>query len=176
VATRMLQKYPSLVRRTSLVISINGYIHYEDYELPNKKRLLLAKSCKLLASLPLKQSLIDLIKRLDPAYFKLFANSNLNTLNSSHKLNTDIYTLLKAIEILLTVDNCHKRINVPLKHIFTETELIDNNVQKQHLQIVYKNYKQYKVVAPKYLSENIKKNASYLLPSAVRRVLANAKA
>ena len=75
----------------------------------------------------------------------------------------------------LKLDNCTKRINVPLWHVSTSADhFFDHYVVEQHLRVIFKNFHSAEAKlnshAPSVLADE--SVAAPLLPPALRKVLA----
>jgi hypothetical protein len=75
----------------------------------------------------------------------------------------------------LNVDNCDRKVNLPVVHVVSEVEhYFNNDIVEQHLRIIFSGYKQYvaksKAHTPSVLGD--KKAMSVMLPPGVKRLLA----
>lgn len=191
VATRMLIKYPLLVGKVSLVVSIGGYVHHEDFKMSRRNKSIYIHLCRILSVTPLSYFYKICITsgsnfdKLDKKFnsirkfvhlYSIDAMDNPNTLSSLWKTcsSTSYWRMMSE---LLKLDNCTKRVSVPLRIAYVaKSQVIDHKLQREHLQITFKDYKEYEIEAECVLSEDARKLRAHLLPKALRRVLANAKA
>lgn len=186
IITRMLQKYPEIRKRVTTVASINGYVHHDDFILNNKYADIYRALCHLLSiktvahvySRCISNSHVwNKLDSINPRYKFLFYGILNDKANSSSTRilfrNCDPVTRIKLIEQILELDNCQSRLNIKVLHAYSKSELINISVQRQHLQIAYKDYREYEIVESSNLQKN---NNSIILPKAMRRALANAKA
>lgn len=184
--TRMLIKYPALSTKIKIVVNIAGNIHHDDYTLGLRSKKLLRTLTSVLSVTPLSQiAALILSNKVLYKFIKTKINDNLKifSLETNEDLigtnfkKMDKPSYFKILSELCLLDNCVKRIDVPLKHVyFKDNKLINDTTQKQHMIIAYKNYKRYEIIKSEISSDNPRKTQAYLLPKGVRRVLSNAKA
>ncbi len=139
--TRMLQKYPEILPRINLVISINGYAHHDDLRL---KRISYLKNM-LVSSRP--------YSKIASRYF-----TSERYLSAKHIVDKDNYFLYRfKIDLdketdyrtqqylkyeLSNLDNCKKSIDSVFWDLNygPKTNEIDYHSKEQHLKIIFKNY------------------------------------
>jgi hypothetical protein len=76
---------------------------------------------------------------------------------------------------LLTVDNCNKKVDLPVWHIAVEGEkYFDNSRVEQHFQIIFKEFNQAISILDNHAPSVIatKEQAAPLIPKEIRAVLA----
>jgi pimeloyl-ACP methyl ester carboxylesterase len=186
IATRMLQKYPEIVIKTKLVISINGFCRYDDLASTKSKRYLLSPlyylGTYLLPSLVVKLFVYnqfclvlryrffgydEFILKLNEANKKTYLEAQKKQLN-----DTNLRTYLMYKFQILNIDICKKQVNVPLWHVSLQSNNTNVKVTEQHLQVVYRNFHQSKVnIDSRIVAIQNKQVASKLLPSKLRRML-----
>lgn len=192
IATRMLQRYPELVKKVDLAVSCVGFAHQDDF-LFSARRMLMYRTLSRIVSVPLV-----------PAIFSvLFLNrwvlryAYTRTHNARHKFEAaaaDAPSTFKAVletEIklwhindmrthayttnqFLHLDNCQKQVNVPVYHIHTKKDYyFDNSVVEQHLRVIFDDYKGFelnlKSHAPSVVAS--KREAAQFVPPKLRRAL-----
>jgi len=189
IVTRMLQRYPDVAKKVSLVVSINGYAHKDDFRLNSSQRLFYrvggwlgsrripAPSIQLMG---LRSSLlrwyylywptnVALLNEMDEATKQLFLSVKVSSWQRTN-LRTHLSTLSESMKL----DNCKKPIDIPLWHIpITADNRLDQQLVEQHLKVVYRDYHQNTVDLSKtsmILLDN--KAATQLLPTKLRRALA----
>lgn len=190
VATRMLQRYPDLVKKVDLVVSIVGFSHKDDFAFTKKRRRLYLAGA----------SLVSL--RLPAVFFRnvllhpfVLRAAYARTHNAKHKFAqvsadefgktmdfeielwhaNDVRTHMKTTVEMLKVDNCTSQLAVPLWHISTDVDrYFDNHVVEQHLQVIYPDFHHVKSKmkghAPSVIADA--KAAAPLIPPKIRRLLA----
>jgi len=188
--TRMLLKYPALSKKMKMIVNIAGEIHRDDIQLSQNQIKALSSIYVLLSFWPLSSLSKVLLKndqfirhinsRFDASYFQMLLRFNdFLTFNEHKKILNSMHmpTYWRVMNQLNKLDNCTKRIDIPLKHAyFKKYGLINYATQKQHMMITYKNYRSYEIKLPENNTGSARKDASYLLPSGLKRVLSSAKA
>lgn len=192
VATRMLQRYPELVKKVELAVSCVGFAHYDDF-LFTKKRMFMYRSVSRVVSVPPL-----------PAIFQtLFLNkwvlryAYTKTHNARHKFEAasaqspaifeavletemklwqqnDLRTHAFTTHEFLHVDNCQKQVSVPVCHIYAKEDYyFDNQVVEQHFRVIFNDYTgvelSLKTHAPSVNAT--KKEAAEFVPPKLRRLL-----
>lgn len=190
IATRMLQRYPELVKKVDLMVSIVGFMHRDDFVYAPGRRRLYSRATRLFATRPIsgfeKYFLLNrpILKYL---YAKL-PNSKRRmievgpeefeaTIDFEVKLwqANDVRTHWLTTSEFLKVDNCDRRVDLPVMHVVTKQDhYFDNDIVKQHMLVVFTGYRQFmansKAHTPSVLAD--KKAAGVLLPPGLRRRLA----
>jgi pimeloyl-ACP methyl ester carboxylesterase len=151
IITRMLQRYPDIVKKIDMVVSLGGFVHYDDIFIKGFRRMsyrvLTNFFCQpgtaFLASLfftkqnSLRSTNSDIRNsiefNLNADLFPLISNEDINL----WKLN-DIRTHLKIIDAMLVVDNCKVQVNLPVWHVSIQgNTYLHESLIEQHLQVVY---------------------------------------
>lgn len=190
VATRMLQRYPELTSKVTLMISVVGFAHQDDFTLSKPRYNFYLWTAQLMSY------------RLPALFFRYFclnsvvlravyarthnAKNKFTEVSSPEEFNylmdieiglwqdNDVRTYMYTTTQFLKLDNCKQRVNVPLWHISTSADhYFDHNIVEQHLRVIYKDYHSaeanLKSHAPSVLADEIM--AAPLLPPALRKVL-----
>lgn len=190
VVTRMLQRYPQLVKKVELLVSIVGFMHRDDFVYPPMSRRFYARVTRVFATRPVAWAERYLLLNR-PVLRYLYAqlpNSKRRMIEISPeefeesidfevklwKAN-DVRTHWLTTSEFLQLDNCTKRIDLPVMHVVSQQDhYFDNDIVKQHMLVVFRDYKQFvassKAHTPSILAD--KKAAGVLLPPALRRILA----
>ncbi len=87
----------------------------------------------------------------------------------------DVRTHWLTTSEFLNLDNCTKKVDLPVVHIVSsEDHYFRNEIVEQHMQVVFHGYKKFvahsKAHTPSILAD--KKAAGVLLPPGLRRILA----
>ena len=189
IITRMLMRYPLLAKKIITVVCINGEIHHDDLLLSIGDKKSLRMIFLIMSWQPFSFICRNLLKN-KKLFSYLYNNSNLQLRNLvfrsqyalNHKAlmdlleNNNFTTHFRLLHELLTLDNCISRIDVPLKRAYLKSDLINIDTQKQHMQVTYKNYRQYEIKQPKNPIVDVGEQSDLVLPSGLKRVLSNAKA
>ena len=192
VVTRMLQKYPELVSRVDMLVSVVGFMHKDDFVYPPRQRRFFARATRLFATRPAatfirycclnKYILTHLYTRLPNSKRRMIEvtpEEFSETMEFEVKLwqANDVRTHWLTTSEFLKVDNCTRSINLPIYHVASEQDhYFNNEVVKQHMLVVFNGYHKYqarsKAHTPSILAD--KKAAGVLIPPALRRVLSKA--
>ena len=189
VATRMLQRYPDLANKVNLLVSVVGFAHYDDFTFsPTRHRLYIGASKLLSYKLP---SIFFKNVLLHPVILRA---AYARTHNAKHKFkhaNAADHKRLMDFEVhlwqandprthmfttaqLLTVDNCRKKVDLPVWHIAVEGErYFDNHRVEQHFRIIFTEFHLAISILNNHAPSVIatKKQAAPLIPKAIREVL-----
>jgi len=188
VITRMLQKYPEIHKRTTTVLSINGHVHNNDFNISKTKidlfkfvynflaiKPMAYTSKKLFSNSFIYQKLNNKLLMKFLIYGVLNIEKDINSIKELFK-KCDASTHWLLVEQLLALDNCQHRLNIKLLHAYYGNDLINHSTQRQHFQVSYKSYKEYKMIPNKAEETEHIHSKNVILPKPLRRVLANAKA
>jgi pimeloyl-ACP methyl ester carboxylesterase len=190
VVTRMLQKYPELTKKVTLLVSIVGFAHHEDFTFSRKRH-----KAYLFGTKVLSHRVPAGVFRHVALHPKVLRTFYARTHNAKHKFaeakdNDDLQRLLE-VEIglwhdndvqtwaytttdILTFNNCTQRVNVPVWHVASSTDhFFDNHLVKQHMRTIYKEFHPLFIDlgshAPSVIADE--KMAAPLMPPALQRVL-----
>ncbi len=156
VATRMLQRYPDLVDKVDLVVSLAGFAHKDDFMFtPKRYKAYVGASRFLSYKLP---SIIFKNVGLNPL---LLRSVYARTHNAKHKFEgadkkefkklmdfevhlwqanepqTHMFTTVE----MLTVDNCQKKVALPVWHVAVKGDkYFDNNSVEQHMRVIFTDF------------------------------------
>jgi pimeloyl-ACP methyl ester carboxylesterase len=189
VVTRMLQMYPELTKKVDLLVSVVGFMHKDDFVYTSFQRKFYAKSVRVFATRPMavfirylglnKYSLKTLYTQLPNSKRRMIEVSPEEfdaTMDFEVKLwqANDVRTHWLTTSEFLNLDNCTKKVDLPVIHIVSKEDHYFNNEHvKQHMLIVFSGYKSYiansKAHTPSVLAD--RKAAGVLIPLALRRVL-----
>ncbi|MDB5164444.1 MAG: hypothetical protein JWL89_70 [Candidatus Saccharibacteria bacterium] len=190
VATRMLQKYPELTKKVDLLVSIVGFMHKDDFVYPPRTRRFYIHATRFFATRPFAvfirrcclngpvlRTLYSKLPNSKRRMIEVTPEEFSATMDFEVQLwqANDVRTHWLTSSEFLNVDNCTKKIDLPIYHVISEEDhYFDNEIVKQHMLIVFKSYHKYvarsKAHTPSILAD--KKAMSVLLPSGLRRVLA----
>jgi pimeloyl-ACP methyl ester carboxylesterase len=190
IVTRMLQRYPELTKKVTLLVSIVGFAHRDDFIFSKPRYYTYYFGTKILSSRAL--STIFRYTALQPFVIRaLYAK----TPNAKHKFglagdeaefkrmldvevglwhDNDVRTWTYTTAEFLKLDNCARRINLPIWHIAAKNDhYFDNHLVEQHMRTIFKNYKMaevdLKAHAPSVIATE--KEAAALLPERLRRAI-----
>lgn len=190
VATRMLQRYPELTKKVDLLVSVVGFAHEDDFTFtPNRHR------AYVLVSKLLSNSVMAVLFRniaLNPLVLRA---AYAKTHNAKHKFkdaDTEEHKKLMDFEVhlwhandvrthwfttnqLLTVDNCQKKVAMPVWHIAVEGEkYFDNSRVEQHFKVIFTECNTAISVLNNHAPSVIatKEQSAPLIPQKIRELLA----
>jgi alpha-beta hydrolase superfamily lysophospholipase len=192
IVTRMLQRYPELVDKVDLLISVVGFSHKYDFSF-KKSRLVYYKygasffSKKLPSLFFYNVFLHPSIIRL--AYSKTHnAKKKMSNLSKEEKKTAvefevnlwrqdDIQTYMQMVVAMLTIDNCSKQINLPVHHISVSSDqYFDHNVVEQHMRIIFTDFTEHEAVIPNHAPSILatKEEARPFIPKSIRKIMKKA--
>lgn len=189
VATRMLQRYPDIASKVDLLVSVVGFASSEDFAFSKRRH-----RAYLLASRFLTRRLPALFFKnvlLHPALLRAIYGK---THNAKHKFkNTtkkeaarlmdfevdlwhanDVRTHWLTTTEMLTVDNCKKKIDLPVWHIAVAGEkYFDNYKVEQHYRVIFNDFHLAVSILDNHAPSVIatKQQAAPLIPAEIRAVL-----
>lgn len=192
VATRMLQRYPELSKQVTLMISVVGFAHHDDFTLSKSRYNFYLWTARVMSHrLPaLFFRYVCLNSVVLRAVYAHTNNAKFKQVSSPEEFNylmdieiglwrdNDVRTYMYTTTQFLKVDNCSKRVNVPIWHISTSADhFFDHRIVEQHLQLIYKDYHSAEANlqshAPSVLADE--KMAAPMVPPALRKVLSRLK-
>ena len=193
VATRMLQRYPDLAKKVDVVISAAGFARHDDFKF-SKTRMFMYRLSSRVISLPVVCTLFRWVAlhpwMLRQAYAK--------THNAKHKFAevtslpeqfeammdievklwhvNDVRTHFYTTNEFLRLDNCKKRVSVPVWHVYAKgnDQYFDENVVEQHLRVIFEDY----TATPTTLKNHVvsvladKRETAGFIPLKLRKYLA----
>lgn len=190
VATRMLQKYPELIKKVDLCVSIVGFMHRDDFLFSPRQRKFLKAATKVISVPPLpflirylclnKFVIQNIYVRL-PAGKRRIAGMEVTDFKTMMDFevrlwhSNDVRTHWATTSEFLDLDNCQVKINLPVWHIASSSDHYFNNYNvEQHMRVVFSNYTQVEMKShahtPGVLGD--KKEMSVMVPTKLKRRLA----
>lgn len=179
VVTKMLQKYPEIVKKVDCAVSVHGFTHHEELKISKSRLHLRRLSYRLLA------------QRLPAAFFRnvllhptiirsFYRRKSPDQVHGLHDFeaylwrHNDLRTHMRAAYAKLTANNLEKRVDVPIHHVFMpKSEELDCAVVEQHLQVIFGELYVYpikaKILIP--LAVPDKRAARVWIPAGLRSVL-----
>lgn len=189
VATRMMQKYPEIAKRIDLVVSLVGFMHRDDFLFPPRKRRFLVKATRVIATHPIawtmryvalnKFVIRNIYARLgagkrrflemEPTEFDTLMDFEVRLWQTN-----DVRTHWMTTSEFLGLDNCEKKIDLPVWHVSSSGDhYFNNEYVEQHMRVVFNKYDrsvmQSHAHTPSVLGN--KKEMSIMVPPALRKAL-----
>lgn len=189
VVTRMLQKYPSLVKNVDMLISIVGFVHHEDFVFKKRNKRLFKILTRLLSRkwpsrffryTALQPFVLRFVWRHSPNARAKLAGAAGDEFERSMKVELDLWrindirTQMKTYVEMLTLNNCKKRVSLPIWHIAVKSDrYFDNNRVEEHMRRIFTDfsllYANLDNHAPTIIADE--KTAAPLIPPSLRRLL-----
>jgi len=191
VATRMLQRYPDLAKRVDFVISAAGFTHHDDFSF-SRPRMIAYRIISRVVAWPIVWRIFRVVCLNSWVLRKAYSHTH----TAKHKFAEvstmpDKFAAMMDIEIklwhandvrthwvttneFLRLDNCDKRIHLPVWDVHTTTDQYFNNrIVEQHMRIIFDEYES----APVNMKHHVvsvladKKETAVLVPPKLRRYL-----
>lgn len=190
VITRMLERYPDLAGKIDVLVSANGFSHYDDFRFTKIRKFIYRMAC-LAVSMPVISTGFKIIC-LNPIVLRMayartfngrpkFKNIKDNkeferTMHMETKLwnLNDVRTHMLTAREFLAINNCSARIPLVLEHIYSKNDhYFDKHYVEQHLRIIFQDVNMHEAKLDQHVTSVIatKAEASKLLPKAVRAKL-----
>ncbi len=192
VATRMLQRYPELVKRVDVVVSCVGFAHYDDFTFTKRRMFFYRTAVKAL----LLPGLIPVFRAVGLNSFTL-RYAYTHTHNAKHKFEAaaadglDTFTAVMEAEVdlwrindlrthifttkeFLYLDNCGKQIDVPVWQVSTKGDYyFDSYRVEQHLRIIFNDFSTAEIDIETHAPSVVatKKESMVFIPNKLRRWL-----
>lgn len=191
VAVRMLQKYPELIHKVDMFVSIVGFSHYEDFKIKRYVFLMLktgARICsnKLMAAFVRHVVLRPLFIRIA---YKLVADKHSKFKDANHAErdrridfeiglwhSNDVRTYMHTTVTMMTLDICHSQVNLPIYHVSVEHDrYFDHHIVEQHLKIIFPKVYLVRSKMPNHAPTVVAsaKSAAPFIPARLRKLLAS---
>lgn len=192
VATRMLQKYPELVKKVDLLVSMVGFMHKDDFVYSVPKRNFFRRATRLFATRPAAFIIGNCF--MNGFVIKNIAAQLPNSKRRMIEVGKDQYEANMDFDVkiwkendvrthwlttseFLNIDNCQAKIDLPIYHVASEADhYFHNDIVKQHMLVVFTAYYNYVAVSkahtPPVLAD--KSEMAVMIPTGLRRVLRKA--
>jgi pimeloyl-ACP methyl ester carboxylesterase len=190
VATRMLQRYPDLVKKVDLLVSVVGFAHYEDFTF-TKPRYYFYRYASAFLSYRLPALMFRGIG-LNPLVLRTVYRHTHNAKNKFKNVDKSELKKLMDFEVFLwhanemrthwattaeflKLNNCTKQVDAPVWHIAVSgDQYFDNDLVEQHFRVIFSDFhmavSDMDSHAPSIIADV--KTAAPLFPKKFRRVLA----
>lgn len=187
VATRMLQRFPDLIKKVDLMVSLVGFAHKDDFTFSPAKywsfRLGagffgLPLASNFFRGVCLNPAILRFVyTKLDHAKFRgLSPEQDEQMLQVEIGLwrDNDVRTYMYTTGAFLKFNNCNVKIDLPVWHVgVKEDHFFDNHLIEQHLRVIFNDFHGMVVNMTKHAPTVIAdaKDAAPFVPAALRRVL-----
>jgi pimeloyl-ACP methyl ester carboxylesterase len=191
IATRMLQRYPELVKKVELLISLVGFARHDDFVMSGPKK----RSFKLLTNIFKRRLAAAGFYNiaLHPTAIRLFYGRTSNAKTKLQHLekkeqrqmmefevilwrDNDVRTYMETSLIMLTLDNCQIQIKLPVHHISVDDDqFFDNNTVEQHMRIIYTDFTNHTAILPNHAPSIIadKSASEPFVSKSIRKLLSS---
>lgn len=190
VATRMLQRYPQLTKQVTLCVSIAGFAHHDDFMFSKSRHFWYQTIARVFTH------------RVPALFFRyvilhpfILRHAYKRTHNAKHKFkgavgeeleeitrveiklwhDNEVRTYMKTTTEFLALDNCTKRVDLPVGHIAVSGDrYFDNNLVEQHFRVIFNDYTLLSTLkadnhAPSIIADE--KAAAPYIPTTLRKLL-----
>lgn len=190
VATRMLQRYPDLVKKVDLLVSVVGFSHKDDFAF-TKTRWTFYRYAAGIMSYRIPALLFRNVA-LNPTVLRLAYH---RTNNAKHKFKdmdkkqirammdfeihlwhcNDMRTHAYTLKQFLMLDNCGVRVNLPVWHVTVSADnYFDKHRVEQHLNVIFNDVHVVEAEMDHHAPSIVAtpEEVAPLIPKQIRRVLA----
>ncbi|HMH31149.1 MAG TPA: hypothetical protein VK534_01590, partial [Methylomirabilota bacterium] len=188
---RMLQRYPELTKKVTLLVSIVGFAHKDDFKFTRPRYMTYIAGSKILTYRPFAFLFYHIT--LNPWLLKKFYGRTHNAKKKFalaaddpleiQKINdaevklwreNDVRTWGYTTNEFLKLDNCKVKVDMPVWHVGTKDDsYFDAHLVEQHMRIIFNGFEygefQMAAHAPSVMAEE--KDAAGLVPAKLRRRL-----
>lgn len=143
VVTRMLQKYPEIGKKVGTLVSIEGFVHYQDFKLKHGDALVLRGASRLLSA-RVPAWLTDKVI-LRPSVMRITYNI-INPKNKTKDIKAkvaiwkqnNLRTYMASNASSLKLNLCNIQVDLDVYQIMdNQHKLFNPNVLKQHLKVIF---------------------------------------
>lgn len=192
VVTRMLQRYPELVKKVDMLVSFVGFTHKDDFKFKPWEYMTLRSWTSFWSNrLPawfmkhfmLKPLSIRLVYTAVADRHARLKDADETERNARIEFETylwqanDIRTHMDTFITFLTIDLCDKQVDLPVYHVAVDHDrYFDNSIVEQHLAVIYKEVHVMTSALPAHAPTVIADaaTAAPFMPVKLRRLLARA--
>ncbi len=161
VVTKMLQKYPELVSRVKIVVSLAGFAHKDDFRF-KKNNFYFFKfvswlcsgylTSKFVQKIVLRDYIIRLGYKILEPNFVGEKHSKIRTAETNERKKridfeiylwkvNDIRTYMYTGNNMLRVNLCNSLVSMPVNHVSADDDrYFDNNLVEEHMRSIYTDF------------------------------------
>lgn len=190
IVTRMLQRCPDLTKKVELLVSVAGFTHRDDFTFTPSRHRFYYYSAKFF-SMRLPAAFYRNLLLFPPLLRLVYGHTH----NARHKFAgadraerkrrmdfevtlwriNDVRTQMSTMAQFLALDNCDKRVDLPVWHVIPEDDnYFDNHVVEQHMNVIFTGFKRVHSTLTNHAPSMIetRQEARPLFPTSLRRALA----
>jgi pimeloyl-ACP methyl ester carboxylesterase len=189
VATRMLQRYPDLTRKVNLLISIVGCAHKEDFTFSRRRIFLYRLAARILSrKLPaycfqqiiLRPSIIRRVYHRGHSSKEKFIGISGDEFDRTMDIEVvlwkinDVRTWMKTTLEMLSLNNCTKRVDLPVYHVAAKKDRYFNNTKvEEHMRRIFSDFQVFYTKVPNHAPTIIAdaKTAAPFIPMELRKMM-----
>lgn len=193
VVTRMLQKYPELAQKVDLLVSLVGFVHYEDFRMPKAKRLFINVAAEVashrlpawyIKTFVFRRSLIKLTYRMVAKDHRKLQDAEKEEQKRLINFETDLWQINDArtkgqvVRDMFRVNLCNEKVKLPVYHVaIAHDHFFDNHVIEQHMKVIFSRYEAIPASIPGHAPTVIAdaESVAPLVPKRLRQLLARSK-
>lgn len=189
VATRMLQRYPDLVKKVDLLVSAVGFAHHDDFAFtPTRMHLYRTGTRFFSHRLP---AIFFKNIALNPTVLRIAYSKTKNAKEKFKGLSkaehrdimnfeihlwhcNDVRTYMLTSVEFLTLDNCKVRVKLPVWHVAVDLDrYFDNHRVEQHMRVIFEDFHAIKSTMKNHAPSVImsKEEARPFIPPKIRQLL-----
>ncbi|HVW23512.1 MAG TPA: alpha/beta hydrolase [Candidatus Saccharimonadales bacterium] len=191
VATRMLQRYPELTKRVTLMVSIVGFADSNDFSFKPVRYWTYLTGTRILSWRP--PAFVFRHIALHPWVLRNFYSRTHNAKNKFKDItdpaeiehlnqveiglwhDNDVRTWAYTVNEFMRFHNTGVKVDLPVWHVgTTDDHFFDNGVVEQHMRIIFKDFHMVKINmkahAPSVIADE--KAAAAYIPAALKRKMA----
>lgn len=187
IVTRMLQRYPELVKKVDILVSVVGFAHGSDL-IFTKKRLFIYRNITRFLSMKWPAWLFHHIA-LNPFFIRLIYARSMNAKEKFDTNNKDVFKEIVAAEVelwkindsrtqfihyleMFSLDNTRITIGLPVYHVAAKNDrFFDNNRVEEHMRRIFKDFEIFYTSVPNHAPTVIATaaEAAPFFPPALRK-------
>lgn len=189
IATRMLQKYPELVKKVDLLVSVVGLAHKDEFAWTMRRHMVYLMTSRFFSHK--WPSVFFKHTALQPAVIRRGYHKTHNAKNKFAEISgdefersmeteielwkiNDIRTQFKHYVELLTLDNTKVPVKLPVHHVAVKNDSYFDNIRvEQHMRQIFSDFKIYHSKNSSHAPTVIAtaKEAAPLIPEGLRKEL-----
>lgn len=189
VATRMLQRNPELVKKVDLLVSAVGFTHHDDFKF-SKTRYRAYLNLSRFFKHPLPAIFFKNVV-LNPLFLRMAYSKTHNAKDKfigyskseqlaimKHEIHlwhvNDVRTHMATAVEFLTLNNCQKKIKLPVWHISVKADrYFNHHGVEQHMRIIFEDFHEVKSEMDSHGPSMIqtKEEAEPFMPGKLRKLL-----
>lgn len=192
VATRMLQRFPELVKKVDLLVSLVGFAHKDDFNFNLLHYWTFRILSKVFSYRPtaaffraacLQSWVLFVVYKYTnhPKFVDILPEDANRMVDVEIWLwrNNDVRTYMYTTTQFLNFSNCDRKVDLPVWHVGVKNDhFFDNNVIEQHMRIIFDDFYGMSINMGKHAPTVIAdaKDAAPFIPPKLRRRLAKREA